>query len=81
MEHGVPQGSILGPLLFVIYINDLPGISTFAHFILYADDSSMIITRSSIHEIHTKLNELAKKLLNWVDCNGLALNLKKKQTT
>ena len=37
----------------------------------------MIITGSTIHEIHTKLNELATKLLNWVDCNGLALNLKK----
>lgn len=77
LNHGVPQGSILGPLLFIIYINDLPGISCFAKFILYADDANIIITGYNMHEISTKLNSLAQGLLRWVDCNGLALNLKK----
>ena len=77
IQYGVPQGSILGPLLFIIYINDLPNISKLAEFILYADDANIIITGTSIEEIQSKLDNLTSLLLKWVDSNGLALNLKK----
>ena len=77
MSYGVPQGSILGPLLFVIYINDLPSISEVAKFILYADDANIIVTGSSIHEAMNKINILSQDLVKWVNLNGLALNLKK----
>ena len=79
MKFGVPQGSILGPLLFIIYINDIPNISTIAKFILYADDANIIITGDSIEEVNFHLQQLTGELTKWVDRNGLALNLKKTQ--
>ena len=77
VKYGVPQGSILGPLLLIIYINDIPEIAHFAKFILYADDDNIILTGDSIDMIAKELDLLIENLVIWVKSNGLALNLKK----
>ena len=77
LRHGVPQGSILGPLLFIVYINDLPHINAFTKFILYADDANIIITAENFTEIQNKIEILLEHLQSWVHDNGLKLNIKK----
>ena len=78
MIYGVPQGSILGPLLFVIYANDIPNINNDCAFIMYADDANILISGQTMAEIEENFNSLAKNLEIWVNTSGLALNLKKK---
>ena len=77
IEYGVPQGSILGPLLFVIYINDIPEVCKLAKFILYADDANIVITANNVEDLHRQTQGLIDTLVEWVDCNMLALNIDK----
>ena len=74
---GVPQGSVLGPLLFLLYINDLPNISKILNFYLFADDTNIYYESKSLNEIEKTVNKELDKLYLWLNVNRLSLNLDK----
>ena len=78
IKHGVPQGSILGPLLFLIYINDFPQeISNSSKPILFADDTSILLRHSDFGTYNVNIQTVFESLNNWFKRNLLFLNLEK----
>ena len=73
IDRGVPQGSILGPLLFLIYINDLP-LATSLFTLLFADDTSFLLSGKTLEEVIERLNIELKKVCDWFRANEMSLN-------
>lgn len=77
VDLGVPQGSVLGPLLFMIYINDLPQYLSTGQVTMFADDTSITVSASTPEELALKVNCVCDELNAWSQRNRLILNNKK----
>ena len=73
MVWGIPQGSSLGPFLFLIYINDLPNCSEFLSFKIFADDTNLFASAKDIKSLELQMNLELKKVKVWCDINKLSI--------
>ena len=74
---GVPQGSVLRPLLFLLFINDLPNASKHLKFYLFADDTNLYYDSETLDDVIKKVNKGLKHVKRWLDSNRLSLNISK----
>ena len=72
--YGVPQGTILGPLLFILYINDIVKASKILNFTLYADDSVLYASHTNLHTLIDIVNHELVNIKNWISSYKITLN-------
>ena len=74
---GVPQGSVLGPLLFLLFINDIVNSCPAAKLVIFADDTSVFFSNKNINQLIIQAEQTLKQLMKWFEANRLTLNTSK----
>ena len=77
ITSGVPQGSVLGPLLFILYINDIQNCSTIISNILFADDTTIFYSHAYLKTLNQTIQEEINKIAVWLNINKLSINTEK----
>ena len=78
---GVPQGSILRPFLFILFINGIVNASKIAEIIMFADDTNLFFKHKKLGVVYTTINIELAKISQWFKLNNLSLNIKKQLQT
>ena len=77
MKCGVPQGSILGPIFFLLYINDHPNAENLAESLLFADDTSIFLSHNDLSYLISTMNVELEEINVWMKTNKLSVNIGK----
>ena len=77
IKNGVTQGSILGPLLFLIYINDLHNVVQYSDIHHFANGTKLLYSSKSLKDINKKVNCQLKNIVHWLRANKISLNASK----
>jgi hypothetical protein len=77
IDTGVPQGSVLGPLFFLLYVNDITTCLTHQKVTLFADDTSVLLHNKDLSKLKKESEDTLSKLYDWLICNKLSINWKK----
>jgi hypothetical protein len=77
IAHGVPQGLILGPILFLLYVNDLPSNIMGSKLVVFADDTNILVSGENLNTLQYKLNSVMEELQTWFTVNSLVVNVEK----